>query len=239
MKVEEIRNLYNKNYVGEYDARFLESELTAADTQHELKLLASFLTPQTRWLDVACGTGYFLSRFPQTERVGLDVAPAMLERAKTVNPGAEFRLHDFREPIPEWADRFGLVTCMWYAYGYVESMRELLQLIQNLASWTAPSGRCFVPLADPDLLTRQTIPYHQDTGHKGDMFITGILWSYVEDAQTVHGHMVAPNLQYMIEQFQKFFEQVEIIRYPQVKPEIGPRPALVATRKKADLQRAV
>jgi len=64
------------------------------------------------------------------------------------------------------------------------------------------------------------------------MFITGILWSYIEDAQSVHAHMVAPNLQYMVEQFRKFFERVDIIRYPQVNPSVGRRPALVATQKK-------
>jgi SAM-dependent methyltransferase len=232
VNADEIRRLYNSDYAASYDARFLQSEPTAADTQYELQLLNSFLTPPTSWLDVACGTGYFLSRFHQIERVGLDLSSAMLDRAKTINPGVEFVQHDFREPIGIWADRFGLVSCMWYAYGYVETLRELSQLIENLAAWTAPTGRCFVPLADPDLLARTMIPYRLDTRHEGDIFITGILWTYAEDKERVHRHMVAPNLRYMVEQFELFFEQVEIISYPQVEPAIGRRPALVASRKR-------
>ena len=158
MKADEITRLYDRDYAESYDAKFLQSELAGADAQYELKLLASYLTPKTAWLDVACGTGYFLSHFKQVERVGLDLSPAMLERAKTRNPGVEFVQHDFRDPIPNWTDRFGLVSCMWWAYGYVESIREISQLIANLAAWTAPSGRCLLPLADPALIACQTIP---------------------------------------------------------------------------------
>lgn len=184
------------------------------------------------WLDVACGTGYFLRNFPGVARTGLDLSPGMLEQARIGNPEVEFVQHDFRDPIKEWVDRFSLVSCMWYAYGYVESMRELSQLIANLASWTAPSGTCFVPLADPDLLARQTIPYHPEMGQPGELFITGITWSFVENENAVHAHMLAPNLQFMVEQFGIFFEDVEVIRYPQVAPGIGRRPALIAKRKR-------
>ena len=41
----------------------------------------------------------------------------------------------------------GLVSCMWYAYGMVDSVSELLRVIENLAAWTAPQGTCFVPLS--------------------------------------------------------------------------------------------
>jgi|SRR5579859_956035 len=234
MKPDEIRGLYDRNYAAEYDARFLDSHITSADTQYELELLRSLLTPGMSWLDVACGTGYFLRNFPDVSRVGLDLSPGMLEQAKIGNPDVAFVQHDFRDPIHHWAGRFDLVSCMWYAYGYVESMRELSQLIANLASWTAPSGCCFMPLADPDLLTRQTIPYHQETGHKGEMRITGITWSYIEDEKSVHAHMFAPHLQFMTEQFERFFASVEIIRYPLVTPGIGRRPALLARRKRPD-----
>jgi hypothetical protein len=67
----------------------------------------------------------------------------------------------------------------------------------------------------------------------GDAVITGILWSYVEeDRRKVHAHMVAPNLEFMLEQFGIYFEQVEIIRYPPTFPGWEGRPALVARRKR-------
>jgi SAM-dependent methyltransferase len=233
VKPEEVKRLYDSDYAASYDDRFLDSMITAADTEYEISLLSSFLTPPTRWLDVACGTGYFLGRFPGVDRVGLDLSPGMLERARVDNPEVELRQHDFRDPIPEWADRFGLVSCMWYAYCYVDTVAELGQLIGNLASWTAPSGRCFMPLADPDLLTRQKLPYHQDTGHAGELTITGILWSYVEEnGAKAHRHLVSPNLEFMREQFAEYFETVEIILYPRINEFVGRRPALVATGKR-------
>jgi SAM-dependent methyltransferase len=232
MKAEDIERLYDRDYADSYDDKFLDSTITAADTRYEVELLRSFLTPPTRWLDVACGTGYFLRRFPSVDRVGLDLSAGMLERARVGNPDIELRRHDFRAPIHEWTDRFGLVSCMWYAYCYVDTVAELSQLIGNLAAWTAPSGRCFVPLADPDLLTRQTIPYHQDTGHAGEITITGILWSFVEEDGKAHRDLVSPNLEYMREQFAEFFESVEILLYPMVNPVVGRRPALLATGKR-------
>jgi SAM-dependent methyltransferase len=233
MKPEDVERLFDRDYAGSYEEKFLDSTITAADTRYEVDLLRSFLTPTTRWLDVGCGTGYFLRRFPGVDRVGLDLSAGMLERARVGNADVELRRHDFRTPIHEWTDRFGLVSCMWYAYCYVDTVAELSQLIGNLAAWTAPSGRCFVPLADPDLLTRQKIPYRQDTGHAGEMSITGILWSFVEEGGAkAHRHLVSPNLEFMREQFAEFFESVEIVLYPMVNPVVGRRPALVATGKR-------
>ena len=59
------------------------------------------------------------------------------------------------------------------------------------------------------------------------MFITGILWSYSESEEKVHKHMFAPNVQFMVKQFEVFFERVEIISYPTSR-----RSALVATGKR-------
>ena len=233
MKAEDVERLYDEDYAASYEEKFLDSLITAADTRYEVELLTSFLTPTTRWLDVACGSGYFLRRFPDVDRVGLDISPAMLERARAGNPEVELRRHDFRDPIPEWADRFEFVSCMWYAYCYVDTVAELLQLVGNLAFWTAPSGHCFVPLADPNLLTRQEIPYRSHTNHAGEVTITGILWSFVEeDGAKAHSHLLSPNLEFMREQFAVFFESVEIIFYPMVTPGVGRRPALVASGKR-------
>ena len=234
MKAEDVQRLYDMDYAISYEEKFLDSVMTAPDTQYEVELLSSFLTPSVRWLDVACGTGYFLRRFPGVDRAGLDLSSGMLERAGVGNPDVELRRHDFRTPIPEWTDQIGLLSCMWYAYCYVDTVPELSQLISNLASWTGPSGRCFMPLADPDLIARQKIPYRQDTRYAGELTITGILWSYVDEGGAkAHRHLLSPNLEFMREQFSEFFASLEIILYPMVEPLVGRRPALVATGKRA------
>jgi SAM-dependent methyltransferase len=234
MKRGEIDRLYDDEYAASYEDKFLLSPLTIADSEYELELLRSFLNPGVAWLDVACGTGYFLRHFPEIRRAGIDLSPAMLRRAEAVNPSIEFKLHDFCEPIPAWSDRWGLVSCMWYAYGLVDTVRDLLRLIENLAAWTNPEGTCFVPLADPRMITGVDLPYEPKSPFPGKVTITGILWSYTEDdGHKVHTQQVAPNIEFMVEQFEIFFESVAVIRYPPASPSELGRPAIVATRKRA------
>jgi len=232
MKAQDVERLYDESYAASYDSKFLESDLTAAVTRCEVALLRSLLTPQTRWLDVACGTGYFLREFPHVERVGLDLSPAMLERARLANPGAEFVRGDFRAPAPDWVDRFGLVSSMWYAYCYVDTIPELEQVIRNLAAWTSPSGYCFLPLADPKLIAGRELPYRANTIFPGEVTITGILWSYVEEGgKKSHQHLVTPNPEFMLELFRELFERVEVCKYPQGGGEWS-RQALLASNKR-------
>ena len=234
MNRHEILRLYDDAYAAKYEQEFLLDPVPRPDTEAELRLLKKLLTPGTHWLDVACGTGFFLRHFPEVERAGLDLSPAMLRLARQCNPAVPFREHDFRDQIAEWNGVWGLVSCMWYAYGLVDSMADLDKLVTNLWSWTSTNGTCFVPLADPRLITGVNLPYHAPTQYSGKTMITGIIWSYIEDTiGAAHTHMLAPNLEYMFELFLRYFEGVEIIRYPPALEGWPGRPALIATRKKS------
>jgi hypothetical protein len=96
----EVIRLYDREYAVSSERKFLEASPNELDTRHEVELIRSLLAPSARWLDAVGGTGYFLSRFPEVERAGLAVSPAMLELAHERNPGIELRRHDFREPLP-------------------------------------------------------------------------------------------------------------------------------------------
>ena len=238
MRPDEIVRLYDEEYAAAYERDFLLAPLVRSDTEAELALLAKLLAPHPSWLDVACGTGFFLRHFQEIERAGMDLSPAMLNLAKQGNDGVPLLLRDFRDPLPEWNDRWGLVSCMWYAYGLVDTIRDLLQLIENVSAWTAPSGTCFMPLADPRLITGVNLPYQAATQNTGKVVITGILWSYIEDdGRKVHAQMLAPNVEYMVEQFRRYFEQVEVVRYPPAFPGWTGRPAIIASHKKPDRPR--
>jgi SAM-dependent methyltransferase len=205
-----------------------------ADTDNELRLLRQLLTPGMRWLDVACGTGFFLRHFPEIDRAGIDLSPAMLRLARQGNPTIELREHDYCDPIAEWENRWGLVSCMWYAYGLVDTIADLDRLAANLWCWTAPHGACFVPLADPRLITGVNLPYQAPTYNTGRVMITGILWSYIEDdIGAAHPHQLAPNIEFMIELFRQYFAHVDIIRYPPAFEGWQGRPALLASGKKS------
>ena len=103
-----------------------------------------------------------------------------------------------------------------------------------MAAWTAPAGTCFVPLLDPDMITGVKLPYEVGSPVPGRVMITGILWSFIEDGgRKVHSQTIAPNLAFMVEQFERYFEDVSIVRYPPPSPDVPGRPALVARRKRA------
>jgi SAM-dependent methyltransferase len=233
MKPEDITRIYDDAYAAAYEEKFLLSPEAKPDSDHELALLRGFLTPGVTWLDVACGTGYFLRHFPDIERTGIDLSPAMLRRAREANPGIPLIQGDFRDRHASALDRWGLVSCMWYAYGLVDTVADVLRLIENMAAWTARAGTCFMPLLDPDLITGVKLPYEVGSPVPGRVMITGILWSFIEDGgRKVHSQMVAPNLEFMVEQFRRYFEDVSIVRYPPPCPDVQGRPALVARRKR-------
>src|SRR5882724_9611128 len=89
MKRQEVVDLYDEAYATSYDERFLLNDCQVR-SDHELEIVSRLLVPGEPWLDVACGTGYVLSRFPGVPRAGLDLAPAMLKQAGEANPDALF-----------------------------------------------------------------------------------------------------------------------------------------------------
>jgi SAM-dependent methyltransferase len=233
MNRQEIIDLYDDAYAASYEQKFILAPLAKSDTDFELQLLRRFLRSGATWLDVACGTGYYLRHFPEVERAGIDLSPAMLKLARRANPGATLLQHDFRDAIPAWNDCWGLVSCMWYAYGLVNTVTDLQAVVRNLASWTAPQGKCFIPLADPKLIAGINLPYRVASPWQGEVVITGILWSYLEDGgRKVHSQLIAPSVEFMIAQLALYFRQVDIIRYPPAFAGWDGRPALVASGKK-------
>jgi SAM-dependent methyltransferase len=231
---DEIRRLYDTAYAADYEATFLTSVLASADVAYEVELLGGLLESAASWLDVACGTGYFMRRFPHVKRTGIDLSPAMLEIARSSTPGAEIIEQNYLDGRSDWHAKFDLVSCMWYAYCLVDNIAELQRLIENLSSWTSDDGTCFVPLADPELITGHPLPFRMNSGgFAGDVTLTGILWSYSEhDGKKVHSNLLAPHPQFMIESFERYFEEVTLIRYPPAFPGWTGRPAIVARQKR-------
>jgi SAM-dependent methyltransferase len=234
MKREDIAALYDPDYADEYDERFLLADHTAANTRHELALLRELLPKGASWLDIGCGTGYFLAQFPGVPRAGLDLSPSMLELARQRNPDALcFRQADFREPVPEWGRRWTVVSCMWAAYAYVDTVAQVGGVVRNMVDWTADGGSVLIPIIDLPDLRPVDVTYKEATYFSGEVWVNGVIWSWT-DARSgrVHSNLIAPHLEQFIEWLAPHFEEIRVVSYPTIFEGVAERKALLATGRR-------
>lgn len=220
MNRAQILATYDEDYVRTYDEKFIRNGHYRKKDEFEVGVLGRLLEGGGRWLDAACPTGYYLSRFPGVPRAGLALSPAVAEGVRRDNPDALLvDDRDFTQEFPEWRGQWDLVSCMWYSYGLVESVADVDRLIGNFASWLTPRGACFVPLCDPEYLGRVKVPYvTPDAGFPpGRLLITGVTWTWEEDSGKAHENMVAPPVEHMVAIFERHFRDVELVRYPPFK----------------------
>ncbi|MHC5861760.1 tetratricopeptide repeat protein [Nostoc sp.] len=241
MNKNDVLEIYDEDYAQKYNQRFLLNERSKnnADFEQEtINKLLSEIGEGAKWLDVACGTGYFLSCFPEIERAGLDISPAMLKVAKQANPDALFVQGDYRDKRPQWEEKWDFVSCMWWAYCYVESLSQLEIVVENFADWTSERGICFLPVCEPEEIGtgKLKLPYIYTNsgnlgGYGGSIQFEGVIWSWIdEESGRKHLNLLAPQVEYMVNLFKKHFEQVEVIEYSSFGE--GQRKAIVARSKR-------
>lgn len=234
MNGDEVRRIYDEEYAAAYEENFLLGPQFRECTEYEVSLIGDLFQHGKGWLDVACGTGYFLSRFSVVDRAGLDISPAMLEQARRANPGVAFVEGDYREARPEWRDKWGLVSCMWYAYCYAGSVAGVERVVQNMVEWTAPDGTCFLPACDPDVLCKTAIPYQPSAdSDDGRLEVTAIVWNWVDEPSgRRHTGLIAPAIAHLAGLFRHAFGEVEVLRYPVFKSDcLQSRKAIIARGK--------
>lgn len=96
-----------------------------------------------RLLDVACGTGghipHLLGRF---DVEGLDVSEDMLVQAREKLPNVLLHLGDM--VTFDLHDSFDVITCLFSAIGYVQTLERLRQALGTFAKHLQPGGVVFV-----------------------------------------------------------------------------------------------
>lgn len=230
MTPDQVRVTYDEAYARRYDAVFLHTPDHGfrEKTRHELFLLRMLTLSVDSWLDVACGTGFFLRHGrgnPDISRTGLDLSPAMLTLARETNPDARFIEGDFLAPHPELEGRFAFTSCMWGAYGLQESVAHVERLAEQLTRWTRPGGTVFLPVFDPARFVSL-----EAEGRLMDTVTLrtpdGTVWSFIEPDGKRHDDVLAPPLEAMRAMFAPAFDSVELNPYPET-PGI-PMAALIA-----------
>ncbi|MEU3568251.1 class I SAM-dependent methyltransferase [Kitasatospora sp. NPDC036755] len=112
----------------------------AAEAAAITRLIRERLPGADSLLDVACGTGAhletFAGRFGHTE--GLELAPAMLERATRRLPGVPLHRGDMR--AFDLGRRFDAVVCLFTAIGYLPDLAGLRAAVAAMARHLRPGG---------------------------------------------------------------------------------------------------
>lgn len=233
MRKEALWKIYDTDYAQAYNERYLLNPFSQTSAETELSVLKSVIDKDTKWLDLGCGTGYFLSCFPGTARAGLDMSPEMLKVAGQASPDALFfQEGDFRVDVPAWKGAWSLITCMWGAYCYLESVKEVEQLVSNIIRWIGSGGSLFLPVIDlEDLRPKMTVPYMmKDTVYGGPIALTSVTWSWKEDLNgKLHEHLVSPHIDHFIALLRPHFDQIEVVRYPPYMNGWVSRKAILAT----------
>ncbi|BAY92053.1 MULTISPECIES: class I SAM-dependent DNA methyltransferase [unclassified Tolypothrix] len=236
MKTEQVLETYDEAYAKAYDETFLIDIHSQIKTACELKILMNILSEKgkaVQWLDVACGTGYVLSQFPEVERTGFDLSPAMLKIARSKNPDIKLIEGDFRNKSLIDKGQWDVISSMWWAYSFVESISEIEQLIENISDWLTDDGVCFMPICEPakNLYNGEIkIPYvavENAPVYGGKILVTAVLWSWIEASGKRHDNMLVPQIEYMVDIFATYFEFVEVLEYAD-----GYYRAILARKKK-------
>ncbi|HTY35343.1 class I SAM-dependent methyltransferase [Mycobacterium sp.] len=128
-------------------------------------------------LDVACGTGAHLETFRTCfEHVeGVEVAPAMRDRAVRRLPGVPIHPQDMR--TLDLNHSYDAVTCLCTAVGYLNTVEEMRVVVQRMADHLMVGGMLFV---EPWWLPEQYIDHYvgSDLVHDGDRVLARV--SYTE-----------------------------------------------------------
>lgn len=224
MTPDQVLETYDEEYVRRYEESFLftPDHGFLDKTRLELMTLRLLTLGAESWLDVACGTGYFLRNARGHEALrcaGLDLSPAMVAAARRANPDALILQGSFLDEHPQLEGRWDVVSSLWGAYGLQASFEHIARLVENLARWTSPGGTVLMPLFDPQLF----LMYSERGQLAPGIFLSedGTRWSFHEPDGKQHQDMLAPPIASMRALFEPWFESVSTFPYPEPMPMVG------------------
>lgn len=124
---EEVREFYDRtaSHLDRYRKRnsFYFREMGA--------LLRSVIPEGSRILDVGCGQGDFLDLLRPSYGLGVDISPAMIERARTKYPHLDFAVADAEELEPRITFDYVLLANL---VGYLQDIQTALQRLTGVCT---------------------------------------------------------------------------------------------------------
>lgn len=206
--------VYNEEYAKRYNDIWGDSEKWNPLARQHIDTFRSLLNENTKWLDAGCGTGYFLSSFPEIERAGFDKSEPMLEQARQANPGIELKKNDLRDRITEWEGKWDLVSCTGHPWTYLPLLSDIHTAVSHLAAYTNNEGKLFLTFFDITDFTENSLPqfYTSSAIPEDQFFVNGVVWSLNENGAE-HKDMILPNFDQWIRWFSECFMRIEILHW--------------------------
>lgn len=97
-----------------------------------------------RVIEYGCGTGDILASFDAKEKVGLDIAQAMIEKAKTRHPDISFNIHDC-ETLYSEHNKFDIAVLA----DIIDHITDILKLFASVNNSLKPGGKMLISTANP------------------------------------------------------------------------------------------
>ncbi|MCB9185948.1 MAG: class I SAM-dependent methyltransferase [Flavobacteriales bacterium] len=230
---------YSEEYADRYDGLWPENPDYEKETRFHIETINSLITPNGQWLDVGCGTGYFLSQFKGVKRAGIDISEPMLNKARTSNSDAMFfKTHDICESNVDWNDKWDLVTCTGQPWSYLNHIELIKQTVENLYTWTRKeSGVCMLtPIDVLDMFNLKPEYWYSNSHFQKNVptAINAIIWSLHEiDSGSKHDHLIYPNFDQWIRWFSLYFNTIEVTHWP-IEGYNIPRRCIICRDKKEE-----
>ncbi len=139
------KNIYDKFYASIYD------DLLYCETKNKYEvdeiLKVTKLDKNTSVLDIGSGTGHHVSLFSNRdiESRGLDLSPAMVNKAKDNYPNENYQVGNALNGSLFMPNKFTLITCLYFTIYYFKDKR---QFFQNCIHWLQPGGHIAIHLVD-------------------------------------------------------------------------------------------
>lgn len=120
-------------------------------------------------LDMACGRGRHAAWFHERgmQVTGIDISAASITEARELHKGADFQVHDMREPFA--LQRFDAVTCLFTSLGYFDTIDDDRKVLQAAYRALKPGGHFIIDFMNTPRVLRNLVP-EERLEHEGVQF---------------------------------------------------------------------
>jgi len=137
--------IYDPFYVDVYDTLLYDS----VRNDYEIGRLVEKTTPTKKSViaDIGCGTGHTVGKLTthNIDIVGIDISPAMISKAKSLYPDANFRQGDALKAMLFPQGSLTHITCLYFTVYMINDKR---QFFRNCMNWLMPGGYLVLHLVD-------------------------------------------------------------------------------------------